>query len=132
MNTATLDRIQQLREILTQRDTDIHKTKRQLKGLALEDGWQIEMTLNVTEPMKVEEKEVENHREDAAQYLRGIFERVQNNPRVNIQAKITYGTTIRQQTAIRMLMVYLEDMEAERASIYKALEEAVISLKIID
>lgn len=79
--------IEQLREMLTQKDTHILKIKNQLEKLALEDGWQIEMNLNIT---------------------------------------------VREQTAIRMLMVYLEDLEAERASIYKALEEAVKSLKIID
>ena len=50
LNFSTLDRIQQLKENLAQKDKDIIKLDKQIKGIALEDGWLIEMSINITEP----------------------------------------------------------------------------------
>ena len=50
LNFSTLDRIQQLKENLAQKDKEIIKLDKHIKGIALEDGWLIEMSINITEP----------------------------------------------------------------------------------
>ena len=50
LNFNALDIIQQLKENLAQKDKEIIKLDKQIKGIALEDGWLIEISINITEP----------------------------------------------------------------------------------
>ena len=45
LNFNALDIIQQLKENLAQKDKEIIKLDKQIKGIALEDGWLIEMSI---------------------------------------------------------------------------------------
>ena len=153
LNFNTLDRIQQLRENLAQKDKEIIKLDKQIKGIALEDGWIIEMSINITEPeitkdtpykdsyAKAEEEwqslgKVNTSRGEAEAFLisadgfqKGGF---MDTIFKSVNQKTSEGITVRQETALEMLLLYKQDLSEQRDSIYKALEQAVKSLKIID
>ena len=50
----------------------------------------------------------------------------------SVNQKTSEVITVRQETALEMLLLYKQDLSEQRDSIYKALEQAVKSLKIID
>ena len=148
LNYKTLDRIQQLRESVEQKDRELIKLDKKIKGIALEDGWQIQMDLHITEPVRVKDEPYKDSYEQAEErwlslgkteiggseaeefigkypqggFMSGIFNALQTS------SEQLSGITVRAQTALKMLLIYREDLEAERACIYKALEEAVKSL----
>ena len=153
LNFNTLDRIQQLKENLAQKDKEIIKLDKQIKGIALEDGWLIEMSINITEPEITKETPYKDSYEKAEDDWRSLGK--VNTPRGEAEAfpisadgfqkggfmdtifrsvnqKTAEGITVRQETALKMLLLYKQDLSEQRDSIYKALEQAVKSLKIID
>ena len=153
LNFNTLDRIQQLRENLAQKDKEIIKLDKQIKGIALEDGWLIEMSINITEPETTKDTPYKDSYEKAEEEWQSLGK--VNTPRGEAEAflissdgfqkggfmdtifksvnqKTAEGITVRQETALKMLLLYKQDLSEQRDSIYKALEQAVKSLKIID
>ena len=50
----------------------------------------------------------------------------------SVNQKAAESINVRQETALKMLLLYKQDLTEQRDSIYKALEQAVKSLKIID
>lgn len=154
MNFKTIDRIQQLREAIAQKDKDLIRLDKKIKGIALEEGWQVEMSLNITEPVRVKDEPYKDSYEQTEERWQSLGKTKIGDgaeAEVFVEGKYIQGgfmqgifqhagcthtsdkcITVRSQTALKMLLIYREDLEAERASIYKALEEAVKSLKIID
>ena len=153
LNFNTLDRIQQLRENLAQKDKEIIKLDKQIKGIALEDGWLIEMSINITEPETTKDTPYKDSYEKAEEEWQSLGK--VNTPRGEAEAfilsadgfqkggfmdtifksvnqKTAEGINVRQETALKMLLLYKQDLSEQRDSIYKALEQAVKSLKIID
>lgn len=153
LNFNALDIIQQLKENLAQKDKEIIKLDKQIKGIALEDGWLIEMSINITEPDpnkestymdsydKAEERwqplgfvntpkgEAEAFLISADGFQKGGF---MDTIFRNVNQKAAESINVRQETALKMLLLYKQDLSEQRDSIYKALEQAVKSLKIID
>ena len=153
LNFNALDIIQQLRENLAQKDKEIIKLDKQIKGIALEDGWLIEMSINITEPDpskestymdsydKAEERwqplgfvntskgEAEAFLISADGFQKGGFMYTIFR---SVNQKTAERLTVRQEKALKMLLLYKQDLSEQRDSIYKALEQAVKSLKIID
>ena len=153
LNFNTLDRIQQLKENLAQKDKEIIKLDKQIKGIALEDGWLIEMSINITEPEITKDTPYKDSYEKAEEEWQSLGK--VNTPRGEAEAflissdgfqkggfmdtifksvnqKTAEGINVRQETALKMLLLYKQDLSEQRDSIYKALEQAVKSLKIID
>ena len=153
LNFNALDIIQQLKENLAQKDKEIIKLDKQIKGIALEDGWLIEMYINITEPDpnkestymdsydKTEERwqplgKVNTSKGEAEAFLisadgfqkGGFMDTIFRS----VNQKTAEGISVRQDTALKMLLLYKQDLSEQRDSIYKALEQAVKSLKIID
>ena len=153
LNFNALDIIQQLKENLAQKDKEIIKLDKQIKGIALEDGWLIEMSINITEPDpnkestymdsydKAEERwqplgKVNTSKGEAEAFLisadgfqkGGFMDTIFRS----VNQKTAEGISVRQDTALKMLLLYKQDLSEQRDSIYKALEQAVKSLKIID
>ena len=151
LNFSTLDRIQQLKENLAQKDKDIIKLDKQLKGIALEDGWLIEMYINITEPETTKEIPYKDSYEKAEEqwqslgkvntpkgevdgFQKGGFQKggFMDTIFKSVNQKTAESLTVRQETALKMLLLYKQDLSEQRDSIYKALGQAVKSLKIID
>ena len=153
LNFSTLDRIQQLKENLAQKDKEIIKLDKQIKGIALEDGWLIEMSINITEPEITKETPYKDSYEKAEEQWQSLGK--VNTPKGEAEAffisadgfqkggfmdtifrsvnqKAAENINVRQETALKMLLLYKQDLSEQRDSIYKALEQAVKSLKIID
>ena len=126
LNFNTLDRIQQLKENLAQKDKEIIKLDKQIKGIALEDGWLIEMSINITEPEitkdtpykdsyeKAEEEwqslgKVNTPRGEAEAFIvsadgfqkRGFMDTIFRN----VNQKTAEGINVRQETALKMLLL---------------------------
>lgn len=153
LNFNTLDIIQQLKENLAQKDKEIIKLDKQIKGIALEDGWLIELSINITEPdinKKIPYKDSYEKAEEWWQSLGKVntskgeaeaftmsADGLQKGGFMDtifksVNQKTAEGITVRQETALKMLLLYKQDLSEQRDSIYKALEQAVKSLKIID
>ena len=153
LNFNTLDRIQQLKENLAQKDKELLRLDKQIKGIALEDGWLIEMSINITEPEITKDTPYKDSYEKAEEEWQSLGK--VNTPRGEAEAfivsadgfqkggfmdtifksvnqKTAEGINVRQETALKMLLLYKQDLSEQRDSIYKALEQAVKSLKIID
>ena len=153
LNFSTLDRIQQLKENLAQKDKDIIKLDKQIKGIALEDGWLIEMSINITEPDPNKESTYMDSYDKAEERWQPLG--IVNTPKGEAEAflisadgfqkggfmdtvfrsvtqKAAESINVKQETALKMLLLYKLDLSEQRDSIYKALEQAVKSLKIID
>lgn len=153
LNFNTLDRIQQLKENLAQKDKEIIKLDKQIKGIALEDGWLIELSINITEPDINKEIPYKDSYEKAEEWWQSLgkvntskgeaeafimsadgFQKggFMDTIFKSVNQKTAEGITVRQETALKMLLLYKQDLSEQRDSIYKALEQAVKSLKIID
>ena len=52
MNLQIIDQIQDLRDSILAKDKEIRKVTKIMKGISLEDGWQISCTVQTSSPIK--------------------------------------------------------------------------------
>ena len=136
MNLQIIDKIQDLRDSILAKDKEIRKVSKIMKGISLEDGWQISCTVQTSSPIK-ELKYI-----DAARYASGGLI-LDSNPSAsegnwaqaffkNMQAA---GSAQRDafmlsgSGALRFMMIYEQELQEERESLWLRLNESIKKFK---
>ena len=150
MNLQIIDQIQDLRDSILAKDKEIRKVTKIMKGISLEDGWQISCTVQTSSPIKEPKyrdsyEQLEDkisHTGDAARYAAGGII-LDSNPSAsegnwaqaffkNMQAA---GSAQRDafmlsgSGALRFMMIYEQELQEERQSLWLRLNESIKKFK---
>mgnify|MGYP003504028018 FL=1 len=149
MNLQIIDQIQDLRDSILAKDKEIRKVTKIMKGISLEDGWQISCTVQTSSPIKVTEPKYRDsyeqledkvsHSGDAARYAAGGA----INPSAsegnwaqaffkNIHAAGSMqrdGFMLSGSGALRFMMIYEQELQEERQSLWLRLNESIKKFK---
>ena len=147
MNLQIIDQIQDLRDSILAKDKEIRKVSKIMKGISLEDGWQISCTVQTSSPIKEPKyrdsyEQLEDkisHAGDAARYASGgdiDFTASEGNWVQaffkNMQAAGSAqrdGFMLSGSGALRFMMIYEQELQEERESLWLRLNESIKKFK---
>lgn len=144
MNLQIIDQIQDLRDSILAKDKEIRKVTKIMKGISLEDGWQISCTVQTSSPIKepkyrdsyVQLEDRISHTGDAARYAAGgltgpesnwaqaFFKNMQAAGSAQRDAFMLSGSG-----ALRFMMIYEQELQEERESLWLRLNESIKKFK---
>ena len=146
MNLQIIDQIQDLRDSILAKDKEIRKVTKIMKGISLEDGWQISCTVQTSSPLKVTEPEYKDsyeqledkisHTGDAVRYAVGGLTGSES-PVMHGFFKVTRaagsaqsdGFMLSGSGALRFMMIYEQELQEERESLWLRLNESIKKFK---
>lgn len=143
MNLQIIDQIQDLRDSILAKDKEIRKVTKIMKGISLEDGWQISCTVQTSSPIKVTEPKYRDsyeqledkisHTGDAARYAAGGLTGSESHGffKVLQAAGSTQrdGFMLSGSGALRFMMIYEQELQEERESLWLRLNESIKKFK---
>ena len=147
MNLQIIDQIQDLRDSILAKDKEIRKVSKIMKGISLEDGWQISCTVQTSSPIKEPKyrdsyEQLEDkisHTGDAARYaaaaryasggsespvMHGFFKVIQAAGSAQRDDFMLSGSG-----ALRFMMIYEQELQEERESLWLRLNESIKKFK---
>ena len=144
MNLQIIDQIQDLRDSILAKDKEIRKVTKIMKGISLEDGWQISCTVQTSSPIKEPKyrdsyEQLEDkisHSGDAARYaaggltgsespvMHGFFKVIQAAGSAQRDGFMLSGSG-----ALRSMMIYEQELQEERQSLWLRLNESIKKFK---
>ena len=146
-----IDQIQDLRDSILAKDKEIRKVTKIMKGISLEDGWQISCTVQTSSPIEITEPKYRDsyeqledkisHTGDAARYVAGatkigegcdsagnwaqlFFKDIQAARSAQRDAFMLSGSG-----ALRFMMIYEQELQEERESLWLRLNDSIKKLK---
>lgn len=140
MNLQIIDQIQDLRDSILAKDKEIRKVTKIMKGISLEDGWQISCTVQTSSPIKEPKyrdsyEQLEDkisHTGDAAKYAAGGISGSRMAFLKVIQAAGSAqrdGFMLSGSGALRFMMIYEQELQEERESLWLRLNESIKKFK---
>ena len=151
MNLQIIDQIQDLRDSILAKDKEIRKVSKIMKGISLEDGWQISCTVQTSSPIKVTEPEYKDsyeqmedkisHSGDVARYAAGAIKVGEGCDSAGNWAQIFFkgvqaagsaqrdGFMLSGSGALRFMMIYEQELQEERQSLWLRLNESIKKFK---
>ena len=141
MNLQIIDQIQDLRDSILAKDKEIRKVSKIMKGISLEDGWQISCTVRTSSPIKEpkyrdsyeQQEDKISHSGDAARYAAGGLTGSESHGFfIGIQAAGSAqrdGFMLSGSGALRFMMIYEQELQEERQSLWLRLNESIKKFK---
>ena len=138
MNLQIIDQIQDLRDSILAKDKEIRKVTKIMKSIGLEDGWQISCTVQTSSPIKGTEPEYKDSYEQLedkishsggltgseSPVMHGFFKVLQASGSAQRDGFMLSGSG-----ALRFLMIYEQELQEERQSLWLRLNESIKKFK---